>query len=72
MRFQDAQGSFCCDTYVDTDLNDHDRDCDNYDGAPREQWEVTTPNDVYYTDEYYSGTGEMIGDQSYIDYLNRN
>jgi hypothetical protein len=63
----------CCDNDEGMPMSgrDHEGTCDNYDGAPIEQWEVTTPNDVYYTDEYYSGTGEMIGDQSYEDYLNR-
>lgn len=44
---------------------------DEPDGAAVEQWEVTTPDDVYHTDEYYSGTGELIADESYILFLDR-
>lgn len=28
------------------------------------------PEDNYIGDDYYSGTGELIGDESYIRYLN--
>ena len=62
------EGEPCCHIQAAavTETFNHDRDCENYDGAPVEQWEVTEPRDVY-----WSGTGEDIGDDSYIDYLNR-
>lgn len=40
--------------------------------------EVDPPDDPgpedegYIGDEYYAGTGELVGDDSYIDYLNRS
>lgn len=47
----------CCEAQEDSETPlhgpDHDEDCENYDGAPVEQWEVTTPPDVYYTDKDY-------------------
>lgn len=44
----------CCE--IQQDLGDihpliHDVDCENYDGAPVEQWQVTTPEAVYATDD---------------------
>jgi hypothetical protein len=62
-REYDQTHAFCdhpagfCDVwaYDDQDEDDDDEDFDD-------------PN--YIGDDYYSGTGELIGDDSYIDYLN--
>lgn len=48
----------CCESAYGEGTNDipgreHDGDCDNYDGAPYHQWEVTTPPDVYFTDDMF-------------------
>lgn len=49
----------CCENAYDEGTNDipgrmHDGECDNYDGAPVHQWEYTTPDAVYDTDEWES------------------
>lgn len=34
--------------------------------------DIAIDDDDYMEDNYYSGTGELVGDDSYIDYLNRD
>lgn len=45
------EGHDCCERALDTDGQSHDGTCDNFDGAPVGQWEVTTPEEVYSTGE---------------------
>lgn len=49
-----------CDAYYDDEDEDHEPDdcpyggcsaCDDYDPTPTHQWEVTTPPEVYDTDD---------------------
>lgn len=39
----------CCDEWEDEGT--HDVDCPRFDPAPTHQWQVTTPDAVYETDE---------------------
>lgn len=56
-------GHVCCENYDAPMWSMHEEDCLNYDGAPLEQWEVTTPSDVYYTDDYLDWIDEQYWEQ---------
>ena len=53
--FMSGMCAMCWDNLF-ADECDNDDDCDSCFGYPE--------------DNYYSGTGELVGDDSYIDYLN--
>lgn len=44
------EGHRCCEDHLEQ-YGWHEEDCEQFDPAPTHQWEVTTPEAVYATDE---------------------
>ena len=57
-------------TFESAEWWDGYNDAENYTYLEESYYDQDDYEDNYIGDDYYSGTGELIGDESYITYLN--